>query len=52
MNAYAIDVFTRRGYFNMLTRGLPSVSSRTALGRRALELPTILVTNQHSLSDA
>ncbi len=52
VNVYAIDVFARRGYFNMLSRGLPSVSSRTELGQRALELPTILVTNQHSLSDA
>jgi C-terminal processing protease CtpA/Prc len=52
VNVYAIDVFARRGYFNMLARGLPSVSSRTLLGQRALELPTILVTNQHSLSDA
>ena len=52
VNVYAIDVFARRGYFNMRSRGLPSVSSRTALGQRALELPTILVTNQHSLSDA
>ena len=54
VNVYAIDVLTRRGYFNMARRGLPipPVSSRTALGQRALELPTILVTNQHSLSDA
>jgi tricorn protease len=52
VNVYAIDVFARRGYFNMLSRGLPPVSSRTSLGQRALELPTILVTNQHSLSDA
>ena len=52
VNVYAIDVFARRGYFNMLARGLPRVSSRTLLGQRALELPTILVTNQHSLSDA
>jgi tricorn protease len=52
VNVYAIDVFARRGYFNMLPRGLPPVSSRTLLGQRALELPTILVTNQHSLSDA
>jgi Tol biopolymer transport system component len=52
VNVYAIDVFARRGYFNMLSRGLPSVSSRSSLGQRALELPTILVTNQHSLSDA
>jgi Tol biopolymer transport system component/C-terminal processing protease CtpA/Prc len=52
VNVYAIDVFARRGYFNMLSRGFTSVSSRTLLGQRALELPTILVTNQHSLSDA
>jgi C-terminal processing protease CtpA/Prc len=52
VNVYAIDVFARRGYFNMQSRGLPAVSSRTSLGQRALELPTILVTNQHSLSDA
>ena len=52
VNVYAIDVFARRGYFNMLSRGYPAVSSRTSLGQRALELPTILVTNQHSLSDA
>ena len=52
VNVYAIDVFSRRAYFNMLSRGFPQVSSRTSLGQRALELPTILVTNQHSLSDA
>ena len=52
VNVYAIDMFARRGYFNMLPRGMTSVSSRTLLGQRALELPTILVTNQHSLSDA
>jgi len=54
VNVYAIDVLARRGYFNMARRGLelPPASSRTLLGQRALELPTILVTNQHSLSDA
>jgi C-terminal processing protease CtpA/Prc len=52
VNVYAIDVFARRGYMNMTPRGYPSVSSRSPLGQRALELPTILVTNQHSLSDA
>ena len=39
-------------YLNMTPRGYPTVSARTLLGQRALELPTILVTNQHSLSDA
>lgn len=52
VNAYALDVFTRKGYMTMTPRGLPSAPARTQLGQRALESPTILVTNQHSLSDA
>jgi hypothetical protein len=52
VNVYAIDVLARRGYMQMLQRGFESMSSRTYLGQRSLERPTILVTNQHSLSDA
>ena len=52
VNVYAIDVLARRGYMNMTPRGLPVAPARTMLGQRALERPTILVTNQHSLSDA
>ncbi|WP_020604156.1 S41 family peptidase [Spirosoma spitsbergense] len=52
VNAYALDVFTRKGYLTMTPRGLPSAPARTQLGQRSLETPTILVTNQHSLSDA
>ena len=52
VNAYAIDVLARRGYLTMTPRGQTSAPARTVLGQRALELPTILVTNQHSLSDA
>ncbi|HEX3880244.1 MAG TPA: S41 family peptidase [Bryobacteraceae bacterium] len=52
VNAYALDVLTRRPYLTMTDRGGPSVSARTNLGQRSLELPTILVVNQHSLSDA
>jgi C-terminal processing protease CtpA/Prc len=52
VNVYAIDAFARRGYFSMAYRGLPPTSSRHLLGQRSLELPTVLVTNQHSLSDA
>ena len=51
VNGYAIDVLARRGYMGMADRGVPAVSSRTALGQRALELPTVLVVNQHTLSD-
>jgi len=52
VNVYAIDVLARRGYLTMTLRDLPGTPARTVLGQRALERPTILVTNQHSLSDA
>jgi tricorn protease len=51
VNVYAIDVFARRSYFTMTPRGMSTAPSRTVLGQRALELPTILVTNRHTLSD-
>ncbi len=52
INPYVIDVLARRGYLNMKERGLWTVNARSALGQRSLERPTILLTNQHSLSDA
>ena len=52
VNGYALDVFTRRNYLTMTTRDLFPVPSRAALGQRALGLPTVLVTNESSLSDA
>jgi len=52
VNAYALDIFTRRPYLNMTFRDLPTAPARTLLGQRALERPTVLITNQHSLSDA
>jgi C-terminal processing protease CtpA/Prc len=51
VNVYAIDVFTRRSYFTMTPRGMPVAPARGHLGQRALELPTILLTNRHTLSD-
>ena len=51
VNVYAIDVFARRSYFNMTPRGFSMAPSRSVLGQRALELPTILITNRHTLSD-
>jgi C-terminal processing protease CtpA/Prc len=51
VNVYAIDVLARRSYFTMTPRGFGTAPSRTVLGQRALELPTILVTNRHTLSD-
>ncbi len=53
VNVYAIDVLARRPYLNMTPRGrLTAAPARSTLGQRALELPTVLVVNQHSLSDA
>lgn len=52
VNAYALDVFSRKPYLTMQSRGQAATGARTALGQRSLERPTVLVTNQHSLSDA
>lgn len=52
VNMYALDVFTRKNYLTMTPRGGMSAPGRSVLGQRALGAPTILVTNQHSLSDA
>lgn len=52
VNAYALDVLSRKGYMTMTARGLPAAPARIQLGQRALDAPTILLTNQHSLSDA
>ena len=53
VNVYAIDVLARRSYLSMAKRNMTRpVPARSALGQRSLELPTVLVTNQHSLSDA
>ncbi|MDT5269092.1 MAG: tricorn protease [Acidobacteriota bacterium] len=52
VNGYAIDVFLRRSYMRMTPRGFAAAPARPYLGQRALELPTVLVTDQYSLSDA
>lgn len=52
VNGYVLDVFSRRNFLTMTPRDLFGVPSRQNLGQRALGLPTILVTNESSLSDA
>ncbi len=52
VNAYALDVFARKGYMTLETRGYPAAPARSQLGQRALEAPTALVTDRNSLSDA
>lgn len=51
VNGYALDVFTRKNYLMMTFRGLPTYPSRQILGQRALGKPTILLTNESTLSD-
>ncbi|MDQ2872549.1 MAG: S41 family peptidase [Candidatus Eremiobacteraeota bacterium] len=51
VNAYASDVFSRMPYLRMTPRGLATGAARTVLGQRALEKPTVLVTNEETLSD-
>ncbi|MBT8404005.1 MAG: PD40 domain-containing protein [Gemmatimonadetes bacterium] len=52
VNVYAIDVLARRNYFTMESRGSDVLApSRVRLGQRALLAPTVLVTNQNTLSD-
>ncbi|MGN6788449.1 MAG: S41 family peptidase [Rhodanobacteraceae bacterium] len=52
VNAYALDVLSRKPYLNMTFRGFGDAQpARSILGQRALERPTVLVTNRVTLSD-
>lgn len=51
VNGRVIDVFARKNYLLMTPRDGAQVPSRQALGQRALGLPTVLVTNESTLSD-
>jgi C-terminal processing protease CtpA/Prc len=52
VNAYALDVLSRKPYLNMTFRGFEDAQpARSILGQRALERPTVLVTNRVTLSD-
>jgi tricorn protease len=51
VNGRVIDVFARKNYLLMTPRDESTVPSRQALGQRALGLPTVLVTNESTLSD-
>ncbi len=52
VNAYALDVLSRRPYLDMTFRGFATPTpARSILGQRALERPTVLITNRVTLSD-
>ena len=51
VNAYALDVLSRKPYLRMTFRGYDAQPARSILGQRALERPSVLVTNRVTLSD-
>jgi tricorn protease len=51
VNAYALDMFSRKGYITMQMRGYPEMPARSVLGQRSLEEKTVLVVNRNTLSD-
>jgi tricorn protease len=52
VDPYAVDVLTRREYLTFKSRFGYDPPERTSLGQRVLDKPSVLVTNEHSLSDA
>ncbi len=52
VNGHMLDVFSRKNFLTMTPRGLFGLPGRQNLGQRALGLPTVLVTNESTLSDA
>ncbi len=51
VDPYALDVLARREYLRFRSRFGNDAPARTALGQRALDRPTVLVVNEHTLSD-
>lgn len=51
VNAYALDVLSRRPYLLFTPRGAPTSPAREILGQHALEKPTVLIVNEETLSD-
>jgi Tol biopolymer transport system component/C-terminal processing protease CtpA/Prc len=52
VDPYSVDVLTRREYLTFKSRFGYDSPERTSLGQRALGRPSVLVVNEHSLSDA
>jgi len=52
VDPYVTDIFSRRNFVDFKERGRPVAPERPSLGQRTLDRPTVLVTNEHSLSDA
>lgn len=51
MNGHALDVLQRKSYVIMQRRDAKPVAGRPVLGQRAIDMPSIAITSQHTLSD-
>ena len=51
VNAYALDVLQRPSYLLFTGRNQPTVPAREQLGEHSLGKPTVLITNEETLSD-
>jgi len=51
VNAYALDVLSRQSYLLFTGRNQQAFSVREQLGQHALGKPTVLITNEETLSD-
>ncbi|QJR37917.1 S41 family peptidase [Gemmatimonas groenlandica] len=51
MNGHVLDVLQRTSYVTMQRRDAPPVPGRPVLGQRSLDMPTIALTSQQTLSD-
>jgi Tol biopolymer transport system component/C-terminal processing protease CtpA/Prc len=51
VDPYALDVLSRREFLHFRSRFGYDAPERTSLGQRALDRPTVLVVNEHTLSD-
>jgi tricorn protease len=52
VDPYATDVLTRREYMRFESRFGTDAPPRTSLGQRVLDKPSVLLVNEHSLSDS
>jgi tricorn protease len=52
VDPYSVDVLTRHEYLTFKSRFGYDSPERTSLGQRALDRPSVLLVNEHSLSDA
>ncbi|MDB5296280.1 MAG: peptidase [Phycisphaerales bacterium] len=52
VSPFVLDVLSRKGYLTITRRGGAEAPGRSYVGQRALDLPTVLVTNHQSISDA